>query len=175
MAFAVRRPFALASVIKQFPKASQAPFRTFHTSPKPSASLLTKSAFASARNNVFSKQPSFRRFYTNPAIPTETGSLGSRLLYGTAIVGGAVVATNVIFNRETREDGGMPPYEQSYLNDTFMHTGLGVGIIGVAASALHRSGWSVRLMRMNPWLVFGGGLVMSIGSMIGTRATNPDK
>ena len=175
MAFVVRRPFAITSAIRQLPKPSQAPLRAFHTTPKPSASLLAKSAFASARNNAFSKQPSFRRFYSNPAIPTQTGSLSQRLLYGAAIVGGAMVATNVLFNRETREDGGMPPYEQSYLNETFMHTGLGIGMIGVAAQALHRSGWSYRLMSMNPWLVFGGGLVLSIGSMMGTRATDPDK
>ena len=69
----------------------------------------------------------------------------------------------------------MPPYERNFLNDTFMHTGLGIGMIGVAANALHRSGWSFRLMSMNPWVVFGVGLAGSIGSMIATRATDPDK
>lgn len=69
----------------------------------------------------------------------------------------------------------MPPYERSYLNDTFLHMGLGIGIIGVAASALHRSGWSYRLMATNPWLVIGVGLTVSIGTMIGCRATDPSK
>ena len=32
----------------------------------------------------------------------------SRMLYGGAIFGGTLLAINVIFNRETREDGGMP-------------------------------------------------------------------
>ena len=105
----------------------------------------------------------------------DTGSMAQRLLYGAIIVGGTVVATNFMFNRETREDGGMPPYERAYLNDTFMHTGLGVGIIGVAASALHRSGWSYRLMTTNPWVVMGVGLAASIGTMYGTFATSPDK
>lgn len=85
------------------------------------------------------------------------------------------VAINLLFNRETREDGGMPPFERSYLNDTFMHTGLGLGIIAIAARALHTSGWSVRLMTANPWLVFGGGLALSIGTMMGTFSTSPDK
>lgn len=80
-----------------------------------------------------------------------------------------------IFNRETREDGGMPIFERAYLNETFLHTGLGIGIIGVAASALHRSGWSYRLMATNPWLVAGLGLVGSIGSMYGCMAIHPDK
>lgn len=105
----------------------------------------------------------------------DTGSMAQRLLYGAAIVGGTVVATNFMFNRETREDGGMPPYERAFLNETFMHTGLGVGIIGVAASALHRSGWSYRLMTTNPWVVMGVGLAASIGTMYGTFATSPDK
>ena len=80
-----------------------------------------------------------------------------------------------MFNRETREDGGMPEYERSYLNDTFMHTGLGIGIIAIAARALHTSGWSVRLMTANPWVVLGVGLVGSIGTMYATFATPPEK
>lgn len=105
----------------------------------------------------------------------DSGNLTQKLLYGAGIVGATVIATNLIFNRETREDGGMPDFERRYLNDTFMHTGLGVGIIGVAAQALHRSGWSYRLMATNPWLVVGGSLVASIGSMYGCFATHPDK
>ena len=104
-----------------------------------------------------------------------TGSLRQRLIYGAGIVGGTILATNLVFNRETREDGGMPPFERSYLNETFMHTGLGIGIIGIAARALHQNGLSLRLMSTNPWLVIGGGLIMSIGTMYGCMATAPDK
>ena len=68
----------------------------------------------------------------------------------------------------------MPPFERAYLNDTFLHTGLGIGTIGIAARALHTSGWSVRLMSANPWLVLGVGLVGSIGFMMGTHATAPE-
>ncbi len=68
----------------------------------------------------------------------------------------------------------MPPFERSYLNDTFMHTGLGIGIIGVTARALHMNGWSYRLMAANPWLVLGIGLVGSIGSMMICRSADPD-
>ena len=107
--------------------------------------------------------------------PTASGNLTQRLIYGAALVGGAIVATNLIFNRETREDGGMPPYEREYLNQTFMHTGLGVGIIGLAARTLHTSGWSYKLMAMNRWLVIGVGLAASIGTMYGTMYTHPDK
>jgi hypothetical protein len=97
------------------------------------------------------------------------------LLYGAGIFGGTLLAINLIFNRETREDGGMPPFERKYLNETFMHTGLGLGIIAIAARSLHSSGWSVRLMAANPWMVLGVGLVGSIGTMYGCMATDPDK
>lgn len=69
----------------------------------------------------------------------------------------------------------MPPFERAYLNETFMHTGLGLGIIAVAARALHQSGASVRIMTANPWLVMGGGLVLSIGTMYGCMNTAPSK
>lgn len=176
MAFILRRPFAISTCLKQLPKAAAPTTRTFHSSPKPldfhskatpSVTTLTKS------RNAF--QQSFRRSYQSPAqAPSPSGTLAQRLLYGAAIVGGTVVATNLIFNRETREDGGMPPFERQFLNETFLHTGLGVGIIGVAAQALHRSGWSYRLMTMNPWVVMGVGLAASIGTMYGTFATDPE-
>ena len=169
MAFVVRRPFAITSALKSLPKASQPALRTFHTAPK--SSIIAKSQHAF---KPITQRP-FQRFYSNPALPTQSGGLGQRLLYGASIFGGAVILTNVIFNRETREDGGMPPFERAYLNETFLHTGLGVGMIGVAARALHSSGWSVRLMSMNPWLAVGGGLALSIGSMITTRSIDPDK
>lgn len=178
MAFFLRRPFSVATAIKQIPKPTSTPYRAFHhgsplrpinsvSAPKP-ASTIT--ALARSRN-------AFHRTYIQPASPVtrpEAGSLTQRLLYGAGIVGATIIATNLIFNRETREDGGMPPFERSYLNETFLHTGLGVGIIGVAARALHQSGWSIRLMATNPWLVIGGGLAMSIGTMYGCFATAPE-
>ena len=103
------------------------------------------------------------------------GNLLQKLLYGGAIFGGTVLAINVIFNRETREDGGMPPYERAYLNETFLHTGLGVGIIGVTARAMFQSGFIYRLMATNPWIVMIGGLALSFATMYGTRATDPSK
>lgn len=107
--------------------------------------------------------------------PVQGGNLTQKLVYGAAIVGGTILATNLIFNRETREDGGMPAYERSYLNQTFLHTGLGVGIIGIAARAMHLNGWSYRLMSMNPWAVVGLSLVGSMATMFGTFYTPPEK
>jgi len=101
------------------------------------------------------------------------GNLTQKLLIGAAMFGGTFVAIQLVFNRETREDGGMPPFEREYLNSTFLHTGLGIGIIGVSARAMFQSGFMYRLMATNPWVVAIGGLALSIGTMMGTRATDP--
>lgn len=180
MAFTLRQPFALSSALKQIPKAASTTTRAFHSAPVkripfPQQNSISTSPFLRARNAF---QSGFRRSYMQQPYQVsrpDTGNLSQKLLYGAGIVGATVIATNLIFNRETREDGGMPDFERHYLNDTFMHTGLGVGIIGVAAQALHRSGWSYRLMAANPWLVIGGSLAASIGTMYGCFATSPDK
>jgi hypothetical protein len=179
MAFVLRRPFAITATLRQLPKASQPTTRFFHSTPLKQKTFFTppkasQPIFSKSRN-VF--QATFRRNFTpqaSPAIPAG-GDLRQRLLYGAGIFGGTLLAINFVFNRETREDGGMPPFERKYLNDTFMHTGLGLGIIAIAARTLHTNGWSYRLMAANPWLVMGVGLAASIGTMIGCRATDPSK
>ncbi|KAM6537696.1 hypothetical protein FALCPG4_003604 [Fusarium falciforme] len=88
--------------------------------------------------------------------------------------GGTLVAVNAVFNRETREDGGMPVYEREYLNNTFLHTGLGIGIIGLTARQMVQTGFVYRIMVTNPWVVGLGGLALSFATMIGTRSISPD-
>jgi len=182
MAFMLRRPFAVTTALKQVPKAcntSNPAARLFHNAPFKHASSPNKASQA-APSSILGRskqtfQNAFRRTYIQPTYQVDQGNLTQRLLYGAAIVGGTVLVTNLIFNRETREDGGMPPYERSYLNDTFLHTGLGVGIIGITARALHTNGWSFRLMAANPWAVVGLSLVASIGTMYATYYTPPEK
>lgn len=103
------------------------------------------------------------------------GSGMRKLLVGGAIFGGTLVAINAVFNRETRDDGGMPVFERDYLNNTFLHTGLGVGIIGLTARQMVNTGFVYRLMVTNPWVVGLGGLALSFATMIGTRSISPDK
>jgi hypothetical protein len=110
-----------------------------------------------------------------PTVAPQGASLVQKLVLGGAMVGGTMVVLNLVFNRETREDGGMPAYERAYLNDTFMHTGLGIGIIGLSARAMFQSGMMYRMMATNPWIVMIGGLGLSIGTMMGTRSVHPDK
>ena len=183
MAFVLRRPLALSTALRNLPKTTAIPARAFHTPPfRTNALSKSKSKCASPVPSLGESRQifksTFRRTYMQQPAEVarpDSGNLTQRLLYGAGIVGATVLATNLIFNRETREDGGMPPFERQYLNDTFLHTGLGVGIIGVAAQALHRSGWSYRLMAANPWVVVGVGLATSIGTMYGCMATSPEK
>jgi hypothetical protein len=153
--------------------------RSFHNTPLKQQPhfFKSKAPTLTTATNVSKFQSTFRRSYQQAAFnnPLAQGDARQRLLYGAGIFGATLLGINLIFNRETREDGGMPPFERAYLNDTFMHTGLGVGMIGIAARALHMNGWSFRLMAANPWLVMGVGLVASIGTMYGTMATNPQK
>ncbi|KAL1962056.1 hypothetical protein VTN77DRAFT_642 [Rasamsonia byssochlamydoides] len=178
MAFMLRRPFAVSAALKQAPRSANLNVRFIHngpfkTSPSPKSSTPALPSILSRSRQTF--QNAFRRTYMQEAYQVPpAGNLTQKLLYGAAIVGGAMLAANLIFNRETREDGGMPPYEREYLNDTFLHTGLGVGIIAIAARAMHANGWSYRLMATNPWAVVGLGLVASIGTMYGTMYTPPE-
>ncbi|EED16563.1 Bax Inhibitor family protein [Talaromyces stipitatus ATCC 10500] len=179
MAFMLRRPFAVTTALKQAaPRSANVTVRYFHNTPiqsspvfKPSTPARPSSILARTRQTF---RNAFRRTYMQETYQVDRGNLTQKLLYGVAIVGGTIVATNLIFNRETRDDGGMPVYERQYLNETFMHTGLGLGIIAIAARALHTNGWSVRLMASNPWAVVGLGLVASIGTMYGTMYTPPE-
>ncbi|EXJ61592.1 hypothetical protein A1O7_02020 [Cladophialophora yegresii CBS 114405] len=183
MSFVLRRPFAVSSTaFKQFSKPSNV-IRAFHSSSPKSSNFFNPRPLTSTSNaqSLLKSQAlrnGFKRSYQTPsyqpANPAASGNLTQRLVMGAALVGGTILATNLIFNRETREDGGMPPFEREYLNQTFMHTGLGVGIIALAARTLHQSGWSYRLMATNPWLVVGLGLAASFGTMYGTFYTHPD-
>ncbi|KAL8731878.1 MAG: hypothetical protein Q9166_003162 [cf. Caloplaca sp. 2 TL-2023] len=175
----LRRPFAISSALKQLPKTTSPAARAFHSSPVKQQLFSQRSSTPATA--LSKSRPTFQKAFRrcdsslqSIPNPAASGTLGQRLLYSAAMVGGGIIALNLVFNGEKREDGAMPLYERSYLNDTFLHTGLGVGIIGVAASALHRAGWSYRLMATNPWVVLGGGLVVSIGTMYGTFATHPD-
>lgn len=177
MAFILRRPFAITASIRQTvaPK-TQPTFRAFHNAPlKQHPNFFTSKSPVSTSRNIARFRNTFRRSYQQSAYnPVAQGDIRQRLIYGAGIFGATLLGINFIFNRETREDGGMPDFERRYLNDTFMHTGLGIGIIGLAARTLHVNGWSFRLMSANPWLVLGVGLVGSIGTMYGTIATRPE-
>lgn len=168
-----------------------------HTSPASSSSLAARAfhqsarrqnAFFTSKNAVARATPKIstslaarivgKRGYQSQAGPGPAADNASnlrKLAVGGAIFGGTLVLINGMFNRETREDGGMPPFERAYLNSTFLHTGLGIGIIGVTARQLIMNGMVYRIMVTNPWVVGIGGLALSFGTMMGTRMVDPDK
>ncbi|KAM7188486.1 Inhibitor of apoptosis-promoting Bax1 domain containing protein [Rhypophila sp. PSN 637] len=180
-------PARLASRLPQLAKSSQAAsaIRTLHQSTTkntfftPRTVSLVFRSNAKPSNNLLSRLQGAARGYQQNSYgyappQVDRQSLIRRLLTGGAIFGGTLIAINVAFNRETREDGGMPAYERSYLHQTFIHTGLGIGIIGLTGYQMIQSGFVYRLMVTNPWMVAIGGLALSFGTMIGTRAIDPD-
>lgn len=180
---AVRQgPARLATKLPQLTKTAlrtNAPIRSFHrASSKPSQTFFTSrtltatSILRTTSRNAFSQSRSYQ-YQSAPA--ADSGSTMRRLLTGGAIFGGTLVAINAVLNRETREDGGMPAFEREYLNSTFLHTGLGIGIIGLTARQMIQTGFVYRLMMTSPWAVAIGGLALSFGTMMGTRMIEPDK
>ncbi|KAI1812566.1 bax inhibitor family protein [Poronia punctata] len=174
-------PARLATRLPELAKSSlrkSAPIRSFHQpATKPSTFFtsritISQSPLRTTPKNPFSQSRAYNQYQTPPA--ADQGSLTRRLLTGGAIFGGTLVAINAVFNRETREDGGMPAFERSYLNSTFLHTGLGIGIIGLTARQMVQTGFVYRLMVTNPWVMAIGGLALSFGTMLGTRAIEPE-
>ncbi|KAI9172222.1 bax Inhibitor family protein [Paramyrothecium foliicola] len=134
--------------------------------PRVSSAVATRSAFARSSVRAYHQDVARSQQPTSPA--------WRKFMVGGAIFGGTLVAINTVFNRETRDDGGMPLYEREYLNQTFLHTGLGIAIIGLTARQMVQTGFVYRLMVTNPWVVGIGGLALSFGTMIGTRSISPD-
>ncbi|KAK3341898.1 inhibitor of apoptosis-promoting Bax1-domain-containing protein [Lasiosphaeria hispida] len=181
-------PARLASRVSQLAKSSTGPsvaIRAFHKS-TPKNTFFTSQTTLALRSNtktssgLLSRLQGASRSYNynyqgatmDPAV--RRGAILRKLIVGGAIFGTTLVGINVVFNRETREDGGMPLYERKYLNQTFMHTGLGVGIIGLSAYQMIQSGFVYRLMATNPWVFGIVGLGLSFGTMIATRSIDPD-
>ncbi|GAA5838160.1 hypothetical protein JCM11251_004727 [Rhodosporidiobolus azoricus] len=81
------------------------------------------------------------------------------------------VALNLFLNSP---EGTLAGFEGDYLRRTFGWTAGGLSITAATAYLAHQNGLAVRLMSANPWLVMGGGLVLSIGSMMGVYYTPPD-
>ncbi|KAI5467524.1 hypothetical protein BGZ63DRAFT_345269 [Mariannaea sp. PMI_226] len=173
-------PARLAQRLPEFSKStlrSAATVRNLHTPARPSASFFTSRISSAATRGAFrqSSRAGSRSYYQGTQTATGANQTTTRkLLVGGAIFGGTLVAINTVFNRETREDGGMPIYEREYLNNTFLHTGLGIGIIGLTARQMVQTGFVYRIMVTNPWVVGIGGLALSFATMIGTRSISPD-
>jgi len=88
-----------------------------------------------------------------------------------------MLGLQLFLNRDTTTTTGgttLSLYEREYLNSTFAYTGVGLTMIAASAKLLHNNGWTYRLMSSSPWLVMGVGLVGSIGTMMATRATDPE-
>ncbi|KAF9055910.1 inhibitor of apoptosis-promoting Bax1-domain-containing protein [Panaeolus papilionaceus] len=96
-----------------------------------------------------------------------------RLAITAAGVAGTVFVIDSFLNRETRDS--LSAGERSLLNESFKYTGGGLLLTAAAARGLFKSGFAFRVMAANPWVVLGVSLVGSIGTMMGTLYTPPEK
>ncbi|CAK7214839.1 hypothetical protein SEUCBS140593_002326 [Sporothrix eucalyptigena] len=175
-------PATLRRLAPQVVKAApqKVVLRAFHQTAKnsffTSRTTITKKATSSspASSMLAGLAGTSRSYYQQAQQTASQASPLRKLLVGGAIFGGTLMITNIMFNRETREDGGMPLYEREYLNNTFLHTGLGIGIIALTARQMIQTGFVYRIMMANPWVVGIGGLALSFATMIGTRSIDPD-
>ncbi|EEU48870.1 uncharacterized protein NECHADRAFT_57678 [Fusarium vanettenii 77-13-4] len=170
-------PARIAQRLPVLSKSAAGLIRSFHVPAKPTPNFFTSRITSATTRNAFQRggRAGGRSYYQESARTAAAPQTTTRrLLVGGAIFGGTLVAVNAVFNRETREDGGMPVYEREYLNNTFLHTGLGIGIIGLTARQMVQTGFVYRIMVTNPWVVGIGGLALSFATMIGTRSISPD-
>ncbi len=164
---AFHRPTTKSSLLSPRTALLTSPAPLLRAGSNPANAAISRIAGAS-RNRSYYQQAQTQ---TAP----DRSSLLRKLFIGGAIFGGTLIAVNVVFNRETRDDGGMPPYEREYLNSSFLHTGLGIGIIALTARQMIQSGFVYRIMVTHPMIVAIGGLGLSFATMIGTRSISPDK
>ncbi|KAJ4329171.1 hypothetical protein N0V84_000296 [Fusarium piperis] len=170
-------PTRIAQRLPALSKSAAGSIRSFHVPAKPTPNFFTSRITSATTRSAFQRggRAGGRSYYQESARTAAAPQTTTRrLLVGGAIFGGTLVAVNAVFNRETREDGGMPVYEREYLNNTFLHTGLGIGIIGLTARQMVQTGFVYRIMVTNPWVVGLGGLALSFATMIGTRSISPD-
>ncbi|KAK4047798.1 hypothetical protein OIV83_005140 [Microbotryomycetes sp. JL201] len=171
------RPSAVHHVhptpLLQFAAAASAPSRTRFASTSAGTPLKTLfgSRLTQQLRSKFKPTASSRNVATSTlpgqSAPVDWTSVATRV--GIAAV--AAVGLHLGLNRETRDS--LSPYESSYLNDTFKWTGAGLAITALTARGLHASGFAVRLMSANPWVVMIGGVACGIGSMMAVYNTEP--
>ncbi|SJL06073.1 related to Bax Inhibitor family protein [Armillaria ostoyae] len=165
------RPFFTANFSRQTRQQIQPAARQF-SSFRANGLLQTfqKRSNPFTRGSVFSSSRSYMS--ETPIIQTSKAFSWRRFALTAAGVAGTVVVIEGVLNRETRD--GLSAGEQALLHDSFKYTGGGLVLTALAARAMFKSGFAVRVMSANPWLVLGVSLVGGIGTMVGTMYTSPE-
>ncbi|GAA5935767.1 uncharacterized protein JCM15063_001799 [Sporobolomyces koalae] len=167
--------FPLPSTISTSASSRAASARLFSSTTR--TETLSRTRKASPFANLHKAFQSKRSIQTSPVYAGQQGTNGSTIDWrkvginvGFGVAG--AIALNFALNRETR--GPLAGFEGEYLRSTFKWTGAGLAITASTAYLAFTNGIMYRMMAMNPWVVMGGGLVLSIGSMYGVMATAPD-
>jgi FtsH-binding integral membrane protein len=94
------------------------------------------------------------------------------LMYGAAGAAAGLMLLGVFAdgNRGQRDVTAYTSIEKSRIHATYSYLLGGVVSTGAIATAMFRAGFAARMLSMNPWVMLGGSLVLTIGTMIGTQA-----
>ncbi|KAH9944280.1 Bax inhibitor family protein [Epithele typhae] len=152
-----------------FAQASRQPpgLRLFSTLRPNAPSSHKRAPFPSSRHSrtfLTDAQPVARK-------PSQTESW-VKFGISAATVAGTMVGVNFFLNRETRD--ALSPAERSYLHESFQYTGAGLAFTALAARAMFRNGFAVRLMAARPLVVLGVSCLGSMAMMFGAMSTSPE-
>ncbi|KZT02501.1 Bax inhibitor family protein [Laetiporus sulphureus 93-53] len=160
VAQAARRPLPASS------------FRSF-SSLRPNVFATLQKRSSGLRSPFFSNHSRTLLTDASPVVARPSQSEAWKRYGITAVtVAGTIVAVDLLLNRETRDS--LSPAEQSYLHESFLYAGGGLGVTALVARSLFKNGFAFRVMSANPWVVLGVSLVGSIGTMMGAMYTPPE-
>jgi hypothetical protein len=177
MPFVLRRPLRLPSYIAVASKSAlkPAPVRTLQAH-----GFFTSQTMVTTPIRSLAKMrmtfPQFRTYVSEPIAPTSSPNpaLVLKLLVAGVQIGGTLLICNLLFNRETRDDG-LSQYEQEYLNETFSHMGTAFGIMGFVARAMYQNSSCNKMMVMaQPHMIFACCSVAWVMFFV-ARTIHPDK
>lgn len=171
----VVRPAAMRTIIAPaMPRPSLAPRAgaMFRSASESSGAGAGARPFSSSARSQSRGRGSYGYSYVPRQSSFEAAGGWGKVATNVGLVAGTAVAAHLFFNRAKRQDS-FSPFVKDYLSSTFTWLAGGLTLTAAGAVYLNKSGFAFRLMMANPWLVLGGGLVASIGGMIGVQTLPP--
>eukprot|EP00211_Chloroparvula_japonica_P007337 CAMPEP_0119131684 /NCGR_PEP_ID=MMETSP1310-20130426/10520_1 /TAXON_ID=464262 /ORGANISM="Genus nov. species nov., Strain RCC2339" /LENGTH=332 /DNA_ID=CAMNT_0007122275 /DNA_START=106 /DNA_END=1104 /DNA_ORIENTATION=- len=120
-----------------------------------------------------------KKFFSDSATATRSStSKRDLILYGGAGAVAGVLLLGIMADGSSKSSSVVVDHPQTMysttarkrISATYAYLAGGIGYTAAAATAMFRSGIAYKMMQMNPWLLLGGSLVATIGTMIGTQA-----
>ena len=128
---------------------------------------LTRGAYAPLRSSNPTRQ------YHSELLQARQNGGKSAMFYGAAGVGAGLLLIALFADGKSTTTSAVQGYSddvRARINATYGYLAAGVGFTAAAATAMFRSGVAARMMMMNPWVLLGGSMVATIGSMMATMS-----